>query len=184
MELFDKKSIIKFFNLFYDKKGYISNGQFESEKEIFVRRTVNKWFSGKHLIYYNPDGYKEYLYIQKIVYRGHYGKVQLHLLNYGNPSNINCVRNLGQDLYYGEWCTNEEKHLVLLEMFKLPKQQFKFIRVYMKDYYKLNADYVFSEALKQIGEEITIESTTYDKAFNIAKDLAKQDTEFSQIYEL
>ena len=185
MELFDRKSVSKFFKLLSSKNIYTDKLYNKCPGKVFVERTLDKWFSGKFIIYYNQDGYKEYLYILSIRF-GYYGKVKVEYLDYSNPKQLSNSRIFtGNDDYYGEWCKDDKsKHLTLIEMFKLPKQQFKFTRVYMKDIHKLNADYVFSESLKQIGEEIVIESTTYDKALQIAKDLVKQDKDFSQIYEI
>ena len=190
MELFDRKSVSKFFKLLCNKSTFTDTLYNKSLSKVFVERTLNKWFSGKFIIYYNQDGYKEYLYILNVKFY-YYGKVEIEYLDYSNPKKLNNFRIFtGSDDYYGEWCKDDKsKHLNLIEMFKLPKQEFKFIKVNSEQSVKiaklkLNENYTFQETLKEIGEEITIESTTYDKALQIAKDFAKQDKEYSQIYEI
>lgn len=181
MELFDKKSINKFFNLLRDKNTYTDKIYNKSTSKVFIERTLNKWFTGKFIIYYNQNGYKEYVYISNIEFYS-YGKIKVNYLDYGNPSKLNNIRIFtSSDDYYGEWCEDESKHLALIEMFRLPKQQFKFIKVCIKDYYKIKEGCSFPEILKQIGEEIIVESITYNKAFKIAKELETTEVKVYQI---
>lgn len=103
MYLLDRKAVSKFFDVLwkmdrfqsniYTSPGHtISDGKTErpyyySQKEVFVRRTIKKWFSGKHVVLFNPEGYKEYLTVCGVNFsNGYSDTITFNVVDYTKPT--------------------------------------------------------------------------------------------------
>ena len=98
------------------------------EKEIFVERTLKKWFSGKYVILFQEDEisgveYKKYIFISSIRYgMGYSDYFDISYLDYNTPYKMwNEMKISHNDALRleGIWCKDGELHKTLLEMMKL-----------------------------------------------------------------
>lgn len=98
------------------------------EKEIFVERTIRKWFSGKYLVLFEEDKlsgveYKKYIFLSNIRYGlGHGDDFCVYYLNYNTPYKMWNEMTLSHNdvlRLEGIWCEDGELHKKLLEMMKL-----------------------------------------------------------------
>lgn len=145
MKLFTLAQVKKFFAIL-DRMGRTScsrygDGNFAPcEKEVFVRRTVNKWFRGKYVIYYATSAqtnaeYKRYLYIGRISFVLGWGtELGVGIIDYARPVDIFESMKLSHndvlDLE-GEWVEDKDldsNHHALLKMttLNIPEREFVF----------------------------------------------------------
>jgi hypothetical protein len=151
MKLFELIQVEKFFTIL-DKmnrgysidplkdiyRGYDKNNPHISfcQRQVFVKRTLNKWLKGKSLILYKTSEqtnieYKQYINIVGISYELSYGtKISVSYYDYTRPVDIfNCLsidHNNALRLE-GEW-SDGKIHNELLNFFvlDLPEKEFKF----------------------------------------------------------
>jgi len=143
MKLFTVAQVKKFFTIL-DRMGrevckrYGDDNFSPCEKEVFVRRTVNKWFRGKYVIYYATSEqtgveYKRYLYIGNVRFVLGWGTaLSIGIIDYARPvdffESISLTHNDALNLE-GEWIADPEStHHVLLKMTTLaiPEREFVF----------------------------------------------------------
>ena len=143
MKLFTVEQVKKFFAIL-DRieravsKKYSTDSYTNCEKEVFVRRTINKWFRGKYLILYATSKdtnaeYKRYLYISRVSFvLGCGTELSVSYIDFAKPvdifSSIYITHNDALVLE-GEWVEDlESNHHALLKMTALaiPEREFVF----------------------------------------------------------
>lgn len=154
-KLFDENKVKKFFDILErlddgfpnDEtkqiyKGYEKNNPdvVYSQRDVFVNRTINKWFKGKYLIIYKTSKfnvtYKQYVSISNIKYRNDWsstGYIDCYFINYcdvfENLFNRKEFKYNNTISLEGEWCLNGDKHEQLINMFKMddvPEKEYVF----------------------------------------------------------
>lgn len=143
--LFDPQRVSKFFSIL-QKMGRMCNTLYKGhdklnpdsvpcDKEIFVNRTIAKWFKGKHVIIYaveNDFQFKQYIVINGLRYGlGYSDYITIYYYDMARPS---CLFNMmkldhnGCLTMEGRWCDNSSEHLKLFQMFviDLPKKEYVF----------------------------------------------------------
>lgn len=121
-------------------KGYNKNSPdyIPCQHEVFINRSINKWFAGRYLVWYfheenSPNVVKKYIYITRIYYSYSWDtdKITIYYLDYSHVEKgiqqLYLTHNEMLDLE-GEWCENGDKHNMVYEMFKLdiPEREFVF----------------------------------------------------------
>lgn len=157
MKLFSPEKVEKFFNIL-EKLGRVCENRykgydkrnphiFSCEKEIFVKRTLNKWLKNKLLILYTVSEesgveYKQFLSINSISFLLGWGtKLTVNIYDYSRPmdfwNNIEISYNTAISLE-GEWCENPEKHnqILKLTVLDIPEKEYIFETVEMDNYPK------------------------------------------------
>lgn len=150
-KLFKTEKVNKFFDILErlsfsypsDKSKQIYKGYMKdnpdvvyTQRDVFVNRTINKWFKGKHLIMYKKSElklqFKQYISISDVNYTN-FGCINAYLFDYANPYdslfsihkfNHNDILSLE-----GEWCSDSSKHDKILSMFSMedvPKKEYVF----------------------------------------------------------
>jgi hypothetical protein len=102
-------------------------------REIFVKRTLNKWFTGKYVILYAISKitdlqYKQYILVYNVEFGlGYSDYLNIFYIDCAQPTEYKTI-----SLYYndvlnleGEWCENT-KHLEIIKLTQLdlPEQEF------------------------------------------------------------
>ena len=137
-KLFTVEQIKRWFNLLLEKerhqteryKGYDKNNPHITpcSQEVFIKRTLNKWFSGKYLVLYSVNEntgiqYKRYIYIGSIRHRLGYGDdLSINIIDYADLSNVwNTLKISHNDALRleGYFCENGEQHLLVSKLFSL-----------------------------------------------------------------
>jgi len=153
-------------------------------REVFVERTIGKWFKGKYLILFK-NGYKKYLYITNIKYALTYGvDLNITMIDFSRLDNIEEYLSWKtynfNDLYNleGQWCQDSSQHNKLLELLKLnlPIQKFKF-KVFNTDLLNTITDEQLksSNPYDHITEYIEVEAMTENEANDKLKVLIKDN---------
>jgi hypothetical protein len=145
MKLFTVEQVKKFFAIL-DRMGrevckrYSDDNFAPCEKEVFVRRTVNKWFRGKYIVYYATSAqtsaeYKRYLYISNVRFVLGWGTaLSVGIIDYARPVDVFESMTLSHndvlDLE-GEWVEDKDLdnyHHALLKMttLNIPEREFVF----------------------------------------------------------
>ena len=118
-------------------KGYYENNPDFAvcQQDVFVNRTINKWFKGKFVILYDVSKYtdiqyKKYVMISHIRFGYGYGDdVDVMLYDYSRPYEFGGSIKIGHNealSLEGEWCKDSIKHKQLLQFFALdlPEKEF------------------------------------------------------------
>ncbi len=112
-----------YYHKYNETLGYNSPTLSPSAREVFVHRTLNKWFSGKYLILYNTSNdllYKQYLYIMSISYSNSYdysGLLHITLMDYNISQVVRKTVKFDELFNFeGEWCDSPHEHNKLLFM--------------------------------------------------------------------
>jgi hypothetical protein len=142
-KLFTVEQVKKFFNIL-DRMGRevckrYGDGNFAPcEKEVFVRRTLNKWLRGKYVILYATSEqtnveYKRYLSISNVRFALGWGnEVSVLIFDYARPADLFDSLTFGHndalDLE-GEWIedpTNYHHALAKMTMLNIPEKEYVF----------------------------------------------------------
>ena len=118
----DINKVKKFFDLLIKKERHtLDRYNGVCGKEVFVRRTINKWLAGKHLIYYAENKetgieYKRYLFISRLKFMLNWGisDLELHSFDYCQPQNgIISEKITHNDIISAEgiWCDDAKDHI-------------------------------------------------------------------------
>lgn len=155
-------------------------------REVFVNRTIAKWFKNKYLIVFE-NGYKKYLYVSHISYGLTWGlDLYISTLNYasfGNSDDVQEQISFGKkysfnDLYSleGIWCEDSSQHKQLLSLLKLdlPVLKFKY-KVYNTDLLKTltKKQTKSKDVYDYLTEYIEIEAMTENEAYKELKTQTK-----------
>jgi len=158
-------------------------------REMFVRRTINKWLKGKCLILYKVSEqtdlqYKQYILISNIDFGlGWDDYITINYFDYSKPTDIwNTIKINHNDALNleGEWSKNSDLHHELLKMsyLNIPEKEYVFKRFDWSKYPKHKVKR--EKALKMIETTISFKCKTLYEAYK-----AKQNSEFSnEIYDL
>ena len=180
--LFKNEHIKKLFNILnrlnrcVDKK---YNGR--CEREVFVRRSLNKWFKGKYLIWLCEDEmfglyYNRYVHIKEVEFALNYStELKISFFDYSRPMdffneivlNHNTLLNLE-----GEWCKNAEKHnqILKLTVTDLPEKEYVFKAYDFSKWPKRKKKGVTdSDCYKLIKTTISFKATTIKDAYKQVK---------------
>src|SRR5690349_3632362 len=103
-KLFTTQQVKRFFDKLYSKgrnccelyKGIdkLNHDRTTCEKEVFVNRTLKRWFSGKYVIFFQEDEqsgieYKRYIYLSNISYALSYrNDLTVYYLDFTRPYDI------------------------------------------------------------------------------------------------
>lgn len=110
-------------------------------REVFVHRTINKWFKGKYLIIYKQSdlgvSYKQYVSISCLSYHNDWsgsGYISVSLFDYAKP--FDSILFHGEKIKHnnaisieGQWCENGDVHNQLLSfitMNDVPNKEYVF----------------------------------------------------------
>jgi len=148
MLLFNIKKVKKFFDILSKLerhsveryKGYNSKNPdwTPCSKEVFVNRTINKWFSGKSLIYFAEDKdtgieFRRYITVNKLMFRYDWSisNLIIYLFDYSQPQKYIIEEKLTfNDIISceGVWCINNDEHKSLLSKIVInePVKEYKF----------------------------------------------------------
>lgn len=188
MRLFDKEKVKKFFSILEKKKRYYNashniykgyrknNPDFNyCEQDVFINRTANKWFSGKYLIYFDPETeLKKYYLISGIDRKYDYSSsnLEVYLIDYGNITSLINTKIVNEYITLsaeGIWVDNpEEYHSKVLHMFSLkdlPDREYTFRAYDFSKYPKRGVK--GEEALKKIETTISFITKTEFQAYSL-----------------
>jgi hypothetical protein len=138
MKLFEKIKVTKFFDALAKKTRHTEKKYGgECGKEVFVRRTINKWLKNKRLIIYKESEqtgieYKQYVSITNIQYVLGFGdRLAINLYDVSKPFDIFNTLRLGHNgilRLEGSWDIDKTQFDLLISMFNLdlPKTEFTF----------------------------------------------------------
>ena len=199
--LFPKEKVRKFFNILerlnggysVDEskqiyKGYDKNNPHivQSQRDVFVNRTINKWLIKKHLVIYRMGEmgyqYKQYAYVSSLYYANDWsttGHIKAHLFDYANPNNFmgheNITYNDAINLE-GEWTENSENHIKIMEMLSMmsvPDKEYVFIAYDMNKYPKRKKKGV--NPMELIKTTISVKAKTEQKAYRLIKEIKEKN---------
>lgn len=204
--LFDKKELNNFIDRLttyemgccdyyhkYNKTlGYNSPTLSPSAREVFVHRTLNKWFTGKYLILYNTSNdllYKQYLYIMSISYSNSYdysGLLHITLMDYNISQLVQTTVKFGELFNLeGEWCDSPHEHNKLLFMTSfssIPEKEYIFEAFDMSRYPKRVRKGV--DPMELIKMPHSILARTLSEAHSITAGLCSKDLYFGKLIEI
>lgn len=146
--LFNTKKVKKFFGILnklsggypadtsnYPWRDYLTiytkdSNHIPSTREVFVHRTINKWFKGSYLIIYRMSDYgqlyKQYYSITILKYENDYdgGHINVGTYDYAQPWGGSLfggekITEYAAIMLEGEWCDNGEKHKQVEKLFSM-----------------------------------------------------------------
>jgi hypothetical protein len=155
------------------------------EREIFIRRILNKWFKNKHLIWLCESEqtgvyYNRYITIIKVEYALHYAtELNVIFFDYSRPmslwNEITLDHNKLLDIE-GIWCKNNKKHKQILKLTvpNLPLREFVF-KTYDFDKYpkRKKKGQTEEDIYKLIESTISFRAGTHKKAYELKKEFEK-----------
>lgn len=173
-KLFDPKRVGKFFNILY-KLNRCVDKKYEDkcEKEVFVRRTVNKWLKGKFLILYDMSEqtellYKKYIHISSVSLNLDWtlGTLSVNIYDYTRPmdvfNSITVDHNKALSME-GEWIDNPGEHhfkiIELTSMNNVPEKEYVF-ETYDWERYPKNSKKRKDRILEEIKGTISFTAQT------------------------
>lgn len=196
-KLFTTAQVKKFFRILGDLdrhttgiyKGYYGGDFTACQRQVFVSRTLSKWFAGKHIIFLDVDDdyrmqHKRYLYISSVQYSlGWSDELYVNCTDYGNPREmfptIKISHNRALDLE-GFWSDDTEMFQNILKMFlvnELPEREFIF-KIY--DFNLQTKEDVVMEDLKST---LNVTARTHHEAHEKAQKIEKESKGKIMIYE-
>lgn len=192
-KLFTTEQVKRFFDILFRLqrescgwyKGYYPNSpDYEPcQQDVFINRTINKWFKGKFVILYEPSKqlntqYKKYVMISHIRFGyGYRDDVDVILFDYSRPCELSQSIKIGHNealSLEGEWCENSNKHNQLLKLTKLdiPEKEF-IVKAYdFSKYPKRKKKGVDPE--KEIETTVSIKAKTWHEYYKNKKKFKKQ----------
>jgi len=90
-------------------------------QEVFIKRTISKWFNNKNIILYK-DNYKRYLTINSIHFGyGYSNNLKIYIFDWSRINKFDSLILEYNDILSleGEWCKDSSKHKKLLKMISL-----------------------------------------------------------------
>lgn len=192
-KLFTTEQIKRFFDKLYSKgrnccelyKGIdkLNPDRTPCEKEVFVNRTLKKWFSGKYVILFQEDEqsgieYKRYIYLSHISYAlGYNDDLAVYYLDFARPYDIwNNMKISHNDALRleGIWCENSEQHNILYEMMKLniPEREFTY-NAYDWDKYQSRGRGTKEQKLEKIKTTVSVFAKTQKEAYKKIEEMSK-----------
>lgn len=157
----------------------------KSEREVFIRRTLNKWFKDKHLIWLCESEqtgiyYNKYITITKVEYALHYDtELSVTIFDYSRPVDLwneitlNHNKLLGVE---GFWCEDYKNHIKILKLTlpDLPLREFVFKTYDFDKYPKRKKKNQSKEDIEKLIEStISFKAETHKKAYQLKKEFEK-----------
>jgi hypothetical protein len=154
------------------------------EREVFVRRTLNKWFKNKHLVWLYESNvgiyYNRYISITNVEYALHYAtELNVKFFDYSRPmelwNEITLDYNKLLDLE-GFWCKDSKKHNQILKFTvpNLPLREFVFKTYDLDKYPKRKKKGQTEEDIRKLIEStISFQAETHKKAYQLKKEFEK-----------
>lgn len=197
-KLFNSKKVEKFFNILekldrhYNEngiyKGYDKNNPHITwcQQEVFVNRTLNKWFSEKYVIIFNQNDYgiwyKQHIFISTIqLYVGYKTQIELAVVDYVNVnffSKIKIDYSRARNLE-GIWCKDGKKHNKVLKMIlmdDIPEKEYIYNATDSKKYPKRKKKGQTKENIKKfLATTVSIIAKTEEEAWNKATKIMKEN---------
>lgn len=161
------------------------------EKEIFIRRTINKWFKNKSLVLYQHNerrnnAYKRYLTISNISYSLTLkaNNIKITFLDYGRPDSTLDGLFFGETIHIldarwleGNWVDNLDEHEKVFKMFSIediPNKKYVY-KTFDWDKYPSDGVERAEEGMNALGYgEVEIEAKTLGEAKDKLKKLRKE----------
>lgn len=184
-KLFTTKEIQKYFNILHRLKrescnwykGYYTNNSDYApcQQDIFIHRTINKWFKNKYFILYDVDEnsnlqYKKYIQVLSIHFGYGYGDdFRVYYYDYSRPSKLlNSIiidHNKALSLE-GEWCKDNKEHLQILKMctLNIPEKEF-IIEIFDWNKYPKRVR-KGTDPMDKIKGTLSIKAKTYHEFYN------------------
>lgn len=191
--LFKTEHIKKLFNILnrldrssdikYDKK---------CAREVFVKRSIDKWFKNKHLVWLceSEDSgvyYNRYITITKIDYALHYAvELNVRFFDYSRPMDIWNKITLDHNKLLrleGHWSEKNTIHNKILKLTvpTLPLKEFVFKTYDFNKYPKRKKKGQTQEDIyKLIESTISFKASTHKEAFNLKKQF--EDKNKAELY--
>lgn len=204
--LFDKKELSNFidrlttygmgccdyYHKYNETLGYNNHTLPPIAREVFVHRTLNKWFTGKYLILYNTSNdvtYRQYLYIMSISYSNSYGYsglLNITLMDYNTSQIIRKTIKFEEFFNFeGEWCDSSHEHNKLLFMTSfasIPEKEYIFEAFDLTKLPKKVRKGVEPMELMKIS--YPIKARTLREAYSITANLCSKDLYFGKLIEI
>lgn len=192
--LFDTQKVKKFFDILA-KLGRVIEERYDGscEREIFVNRTINKWFKNKYFIWYKKseqtgEYFRCYISIFNIKYALTYGiDLELNYYDYTKPMDVwNSIKLSHNDVINleGEYCKTPKVHQKLLEltMINIPEKEY-FFKAYDWNKYpkRKKKNQTDNDIYKLMETQISFKATTRAKAYNLKKEFEKNRTKDSKM---
>jgi len=171
--LFDVARVKKFFDIVY-KLNRACDEKYNNrcEKEVFVRRTVNKWLKGKHIILYDVSKqtetvYRRYISVSSISLSLDWslGTLRVYIYDYARPmdlfESITVDHNTAISME-GEWIedpTNYHNKIIELTFLNIPQKEYVF-QAYDWSKYPNDVEKTNKETRKLIETTISFYDTT------------------------
>ncbi len=181
-----------YYHKYNETLGYSSPTLSPNAREVFVHRTLNKWFTGKYLVLYNTSNditYRQYLYIMSISYSNSYdysGLLHITLMDYNISQIVRKTVKFGELFYLeGEWCDSPHEHNKLLFMTSftsIPEKEYIFEAFDMSKYPKRVRKGVDPMELIKIPHSIL--ARTLSEAHSITAGLCSENLYFGKLIEI
>lgn len=164
------------------------------EREVFVRRTLNKWFKDKYLVWLCKSEqtgiyYNRYISIVKVEYALHWAtELNVMFFDYSRPMDFWNKITLDHNKLLaieGIWCKDSEKHNQILKLTvpNLPLKEFVF-KTYDFDKYpkRKKKGQTEEDIYKLIESTISFQAETHKKAYELKKEFEKNQNSKLVIY--
>lgn len=184
--LFEREKVKKFFNILR-KMGRMNTDKYKEiypscicERDLFIRRTISKWFEGKYVILYRDNefvSYKEFLSITRISFSyGYSDGLAINVFNFTRPDKTNDNRTLNfNDIICleGRFVENNEEHLQIYKSLTMSDEP---MREYIFEGYDMN---IYNKVRKNKEErskkEFIFMSHTYNDACKKVEEYSKNN---------
>jgi hypothetical protein len=196
--LFDSEKVKKFFDILSRLnrhqeeryKGYDKNNPnfTPCEKEVFVKRTIKKWYSGKYFVWYRKSEqtgvyYKCFVSVSNIMfYLGYGDEIEVYYYDYSSPANIwNTLKLSHNDIIdlEGEH-SNGVIHNELLKIFVLdiPEKEYTFKAYDWNKYPKRKKKgWTDKDVYKSMETTISFKAKTRSDAYKLKSRFEKEQSE-------
>lgn len=172
-------------------KGYFKNNPHISpcEKEVFVNRTLNKWFKDSYFIWWKNSEQtklqqKVYISISNIkFYLGYSNEIEIYYYDYSKPMDIwNTIKLSYNDCINleGEFCKNGDLHHQLLKLTVInePEKEFVFKAWDWTKYPKRKKKgWTNEDIYKSMETTISFKANTLKKAYELKKSFEDKQIE-------
>jgi hypothetical protein len=186
--LFNIKNLRKFFDIL-DRMGRVVENRYQGydkknphmspcEKEVFVNRTLNRWFKNKYLVWYRKSEqtglfYRSYISITNIRFALGWGDdLEVYYYDYSNPVDVwNSVKLNFNDIsgLEGEWSKTPKKHhqLLKLTLLDIPEKEYVF-KAYDWELYPKRKKKGWSndDVLKSMETTVSFKAKTVAEAYD------------------
>lgn len=194
MKLFTTEQVKKFFNILDRmERGYSNIPEKDiynkrCQKEVFVKRTLNKWLKNKLLILYKESQqtgveYKQYVSITSCSFSLDWGgqTINISIFDYSKPADIwTSIKVSHNDALSleGEWCDTPDLHNKLLEFFVLniPEKEYVFKTYDWNKYPKRKKQgQTEKDIMKLMESTVSFKARTEKEAYKLKKKFEQEN---------